>query len=336
MIRIEAPDFAVRFFQRHRSVCRALLASALPALGLSLLYMLPWPEGPRFSLTRIVHPESLLPVPFAFFMWFWLMDCEQEFHLKPRWLTGAASLLLMAIAADPADHVHGPGQAAALALGTLLGLFCFAAPGECLRRAPAQPRLLLVTLALALSSVGFYATVLYLWYPMSRSTALIVYYLLDAAGMEISVHAFERMGKTMLKPALELSTAEFSVTILPMCSGLEGIFIFCFLLSATLLLDWKLLSRMRLLELYLAGFLLMFLMNVLRIALIFLIGVWGKQPDAPSWAKRIGLQMFHSHAGWIFYLLAFGLFVTALYRFAGRLAAGAADDAPGGGHQHRN
>ncbi len=55
----------------------------------------------------------------------------------------------------------------------------------------------------------------------------------------------------------ELALDHFTVIIYPGCSGMEGVFIFCFLFSVILLLDWHLFSKWHVFEIYAWGMMYM-------------------------------------------------------------------------------
>src|SRR5258706_13246147 len=103
-----------------------------------------------------------------------------------------------------------------------------------------------------------------------------------------------------------LGSANFAVQLQPPCSGLEGIFLFMFLLSGMILLDWQWFKRFRLLDIYLVAIVFMFFVNALRITVYVIIGHWANAPDAGEFAQSLGdlpLAMFHSLAGGVLYLI---------------------------------
>jgi exosortase/archaeosortase family protein len=84
-----------------------------------------------------------------------------------------------------------------------------------------------------------------------------------------------------------------------------------------LLLDWRRFQDRRWWALYPIGALYMFLVNGLRITLLFLLGYWSRSPEAdwlPRPARDTALALFHNNSGWILYLVAFAIFVHFVYR----------------------
>src|SRR5262249_26340809 len=102
----------------------------------------------------------------------------------------------------------------------------------------------------------------------------------------------------------------------PACSGLEGVFLFYFLLAAMMLIDWRLFSSRRVLAYFLIAFIYMFFLNAFRITALFMVGDCAWRPDASAFAVSFRdwpLMMFHDWVGWLVYLSAFLLFAAIVY-----------------------
>jgi exosortase/archaeosortase family protein len=96
------------------------------------------------------------------------------------------------------------------------------------------------------------------------------------------------------------------VTIALACSGFDGIKLFDYLFGFVVLCDWNRLSKGRALVAYLAGAAAMLLGNALRIVVLVVLGNRG---FADSVAR------FHLSAGWMFFSVAFLVYLSLVYRW---------------------
>lgn len=108
-------------------------------------------------------------------------------------------------------------------------------------------------------------------------------------------------------------TGDITVSIAPVCAGIEGL-----LLTTALLLTLVALERHRLylgraLALVAAAAGLTFVINALRLALLFYIG--------DHWSPEIAVTGFHSNFGVVTLVVVCAAFTLAIRRFAGRAAA---------------
>lgn len=97
-----------------------------------------------------------------------------------------------------------------------------------------------------------------------------------------------------------------SVTILPSCSGINGIELFDYLFGFVVLVDWNRLRKVPALLGYFGGLAAILLGNVLRICSFVIFGNRG-------FADFVA--QFHISAGWIFFSLIFLLYLSATYRW---------------------
>jgi exosortase E/protease (VPEID-CTERM system) len=88
-----------------------------------------------------------------------------------------------------------------------------------------------------------------------------------------------------------LGTSEFRVIISPLCSGFEGMGLTLVLVGLILLLFRNELRFPNALLLIPLGIVAAWLLNVVRIAVLILIGTWGSQ--------KVAVGGFHSQAGWL-------------------------------------
>jgi exosortase/archaeosortase family protein len=91
------------------------------------------------------------------------------------------------------------------------------------------------------------------------------------------------------------------------CSGIDSFLLFTSLYSLLFVLDYKRLKKPLTIALFFVGVIGMFLTNVLRIMLLFIIGAYYDQEFA------IGL--FHTNAGWILFIVYFFIFWSIVSKY---------------------
>ena len=97
-------------------------------------------------------------------------------------------------------------------------------------------------------------------------------------------------------PNPTLSGPDLDVTIVPECSGINGLELFDYLFGVVVFLDWNRLSKGRALFAYSAGLLAMLFGNAIRITSFVGLGNHGFAESA---------SRFHISAGWIFFSIVF-------------------------------
>ena len=100
-----------------------------------------------------------------------------------------------------------------------------------------------------------------------------------------------------------ISVNNFSVTIFPACAGFDSLAVFSLLFIATLawLFQTHRLRFARAIVAYVFGLAVMFALNVLRIAIILLVGAF--------WNKDLALNLFHTYLSAIFLLATFYIYL---------------------------
>jgi len=99
----------------------------------------------------------------------------------------------------------------------------------------------------------------------------------------------------------------FGAQIAEACSGIYSIFIFSALYIFAIFLDWKKMNKLKAGLIFIPAVLGAFLVNILRVFLLFIIGAYI--------SRDIALGMYHSYFGMIFFLLYFGLFWWLSYKW---------------------
>lgn len=163
-----------------------------------------------------------------------------------------------------------------------------------------HPRLRFL-LGFGLISVGFYFVHERLQILMTTPTARVVLSALSSMGMSVTAD---------FTNGLRFLHENFSMEIVPSCSGLNGISVMMVLLTFVFVLDWKLFSFWDRMRWYLMGAALMFALNIFRIVIIFGYAATLQKGKPPS----LSLEMLHMQLGWALYSIGMVLFVFTLYR----------------------
>jgi exosortase/archaeosortase family protein len=101
-----------------------------------------------------------------------------------------------------------------------------------------------------------------------------------------------------------LDGPQLDVTIVPECSGINGLELFDYLFGMVMFLDWNRLRKDRALTAYFVGLFAMLLGNAIRIISFVVLGNHG-------FAESI--SRFHVSAGWIFFSAVFLAYLTLTY-----------------------
>lgn len=140
-----------------------------------------------------------------------------------------------------------------------------------------------------------------LWFMLSSTVAYILNFLLNLFFDNVTL-----IQENNQDPILGVGS--FIVRIGKDCSGVESIILYTSLFLVILFLDWQKLNKKKMVFLFLLGLIGVYLTNILRVFLIMIFGIMIN----PNFA--IGL--FHSNAGWILFIIYFGLFWFLGYPWA--------------------
>ena len=91
------------------------------------------------------------------------------------------------------------------------------------------------------------------------------------------------------------------------CSGIDSFLLFTGLYTLIFILDYRRLKKKVAIPLYFVGIIGMFLTNVLRILLLFIVGAY--------WSPSFAVGMFHNNAGWILFIGYFFVFWWAASKY---------------------
>jgi exosortase E/protease (VPEID-CTERM system) len=228
--------------------------------------------------------------------------------LRAKWLLLHAALVpLIAVSTFFLYGAHGIripfglllGLALSTALASVVALFAGLAPWALWRKGAREVGILWLYAAIvAAASASAMQWSQSLWTGMARVTFDVVQYVLAPL-----------IPTLVTSPAtLVIDTGRFAVEVSEVCSGLEGMGLMLAFCGVWLVLFRKEYIFPRALALIPAGLLLIFVLNVLRIALLVLIGHAG--------LPEMAIYGFHSQAGWIAFNCAAGVIALTSRRSA--------------------
>ncbi|MDD5192297.1 MAG: archaeosortase/exosortase family protein [Candidatus Nanoarchaeia archaeon] len=99
----------------------------------------------------------------------------------------------------------------------------------------------------------------------------------------------------------------FGAQIAEACSGIYSIFLFSALYLFIMFVDWKKINKKKAYLLFVPAVIGAFLVNVLRVFILFLVGAYV--------SKDVAMGMYHSYTGMIFFLLYFAVFWFLFYKW---------------------
>ncbi len=100
---------------------------------------------------------------------------------------------------------------------------------------------------------------------------------------------------------------DFGARIADACSGVYSIFLFSALYLFIVFVDWKKINKKKAVFLFIPAVIGAFLVNVIRVFLLFIIGAFV--------SRDIALGMYHSYTGMIFFLIYFAVFWILFYKW---------------------
>jgi len=104
-----------------------------------------------------------------------------------------------------------------------------------------------------------------------------------------------------------LGSHGFVATIGDLCSGVDSMGLFAGLFVLILCYDWKLLNKKRMALIFIPGLLGTVIVNILRIYLLYLVGIF--------FSADFAVGMFHSNIGVLLFIAYFILFWLVFYRW---------------------
>ncbi len=99
---------------------------------------------------------------------------------------------------------------------------------------------------------------------------------------------------------LTLFVDDFAVRVEQSCSGLDSIFLFSALYSLIVLVEWQQFRKLRVLLIFFPALLGLFLVNILRVYVLILVGVYI--------SPQLAMRLFHTYLGMVFFMVYFYFF----------------------------
>lgn len=155
----------------------------------------------------------------------------------------------------------------------------------------------------SLISLGFYfITLLFqnIWIILSASITQILYHFFKIFFSNVSYKPFISVASFSEGGGPLLGLGNFSAVIGKPCSGIDSLLLFTSLYFLICILEYKRLKKGLAILFYFVGILGMFLTNILRIFLLFIIGAYIN--------AQFAISMFHTNAGWILFIGYFFMF----------------------------
>jgi exosortase/archaeosortase family protein len=137
------------------------------------------------------------------------------------------------------------------------------------------------------------------WKFFSKITTKLVAFLLNFSFSDVSVD-YGVSGPS-------LGAGGFRALIHSPCSGIEGLSLFLFLFILIMVLDRKEIDWFRASLAGVVGLGGMFLVNVIRIYLLYLVGIYVN--------PRVAVSYFHTNVGWLLFIIYFVLYWFLVYFF---------------------
>lgn len=157
-------------------------------------------------------------------------------------------------------------------------------------------------ISLVLAYVFFHVSMWFkgYWRIFSDGVTYVVVWVLQLLGQEVSVVSNAAAGPTV-------NFGSFALRIESPCSGVESMSLFSLLYALIVLVDRKKIRWGRAIIAYIPGVIVMYLVNVFRIVVLFLIAIY--------YDYQFAIHTFHTNAGWILFIIYFGIFWSLAFRF---------------------
>lgn len=285
--------------------CTLLLVLMLIRASFGRSFEWHWPENVGYSV----------PAPVAFVLWLSTWDGGQP----PRGALhrGLVPLVYILIAWAALAAAYPPWQAYRIwsaAAAVLAALVMETGVASLYLAALREPRTACLAAFLGGSLYIYRALFESVWELLKPATIWIMEFAAVLLQFDLTL---EPMPPDMVK----IGVHGLEVLLAPPCSGMDGVTLFCCLLSIFLLLEWRSVRHVSLLLVFLTGIAFVFLCNALRILLLIAIGSIGASFPVGTTGHvllDVMFAMFHENVGWVIYTLVFCAYASWIRRdFAG-------------------
>lgn len=288
---------------------KAIAVMALPVLELILLRF----YFHDFLNLRIGFPgftdyELLLPAPMGFFAFFIALETAQsaKLHFTKLWFGIHCIVISVFVLATQSGVSYGIWIMGLVA--TILSAFLvFWNPKQIL----ANPNFW----AIGPSCVMVFSLVLYmkygskLWQLAIHQMEWILREFLSFTGNEVVQVSVTKKELHLYHPLVKLRLGQG-------CGGFDGIFFFLSALSIFAPLNWRLFRAKTWLLIGFLGTIFFMVLNVLRILVLFSLGIAGSLILGQEKGISLMISIFHAHLGYLLYATGMALFFFTLIRLA--------------------
>ena len=247
-------------------------------------------------------------IPFVFLLWLRAVEREKPIDLKFSPLACAISSIAFTLAQEVTSNLII--FQCFLGFAIVSGLFVLVPFREFLQRVKSNPKPTFAAVIASTCAMNYYLLMHSIWDWMVDYTSKIVLVMLKVFLNDVSTSTGTKDGVRFFTNVI---SPYFNISVYSGCNGLEGIFLFVFMLSVLFLYDWEFYKNRRFFLRYFLGVIFMFFINALRISMFFMLGYVANNPASWSWLHAFTgapLTLFHSYVGWVFYLIAFMIFIA--------------------------
>lgn len=265
----------------------------------------------RFGFANTTDFDFLLPVPVAFFFLFYALDSVKPLTLRlNRWglLTNLVSLgLFIAFNQNyEAIALISPELVNQIWFG-LLALVTFSA--ACLWLRPSDylqnpNRLAFIPCLFIGSSLYLYQNAWrWLWLGFGEATSFAIQKIFQYFPSNSIVATFTP------EEAVRLDHAALSVRIGRGCGGGDAVFFFVLVFALMILMNPKRAKKIHWMASFAVGLAWMFALNLLRIILLFFVGIALRKHLGVEVGTDLFKLIFHTHVGWLLYVAGIYLYL---------------------------
>jgi exosortase/archaeosortase family protein len=166
------------------------------------------------------------------------------------------------------------------------------------------------TIIVILTTVGFFVLMMLvqnLWTYFSSAISEIIYRVFSIFFNDVTYQPFVASFRMTEGGGPLLGIGNFRAIVGKPCSGIDSLLLFTSLYALIFALDYKRLKKRSAIAAYFIGIIGMFLTNVLRILLLFIVGAY---VDA-----KFAIGLFHTNVGWILFIVYFFIYWKIASKF---------------------
>jgi exosortase/archaeosortase family protein len=161
-----------------------------------------------------------------------------------------------------------------------------------------------------LVTIAFFMLMMFiqnLWTYFSSIISTVLYHVFNLFFEDVTYKPFVSSFSMTEGGGPLLGINDFRAIVGKSCSGIDSFLLFTSLYTLIFILDYKRLKKKLAVLLYFIGVVGMFIINILRILLLFIIGAY---IDA-----KFAIGLFHTNAGWILFIAYFFIYWTIVSKY---------------------